>query len=132
MFRMTSDALRHPAARALTLLPLPGLLIGAGVVFIAGVMPTIVTFGIVWMVIFCAAPLALLVQMAGAGAASAYFGFGALLLLHLVVFHAPMIGGLVARNRSLTGMGLNTAVVGWSLLLGGWIALQRLGDAWPG
>ena len=129
---MTSAALRHPAARALMMLPMPGLLIGAGIVFIAGVMPTIVTFGIVWMVILCAAPLALLAQVAGAGAASVYFGFGALLLLHLVVFHAPLVGGLVARNRLLTATGLNTAVVGWSLLLGGWIAVQRLGDAWPG
>ncbi|HEV2081146.1 MAG TPA: hypothetical protein VGR32_01705 [Brevundimonas sp.] len=129
---MTSAALRHPATRALMLVPLPGLLIGAGIVFIAGVMPTIVTFGIVWTVIFCAAPLSLLAQVAGAGSASAYFGFGALLLLHLVVFHAPLVGGLVARNRLLTATGLNTAVVGWSLLLGGWVAVQCLGDAWPG
>jgi hypothetical protein len=129
---MTSAALRHPISRALMLLPVPGVLIGAGVVVIAGLMPTIITFGIVWMVIFCAAPLALLAQLAGAGSASVHFGFGALLLLHLVVFHAPLVGGLAARNRLLIAMGLNTAVVGWSLLLGGWIALQRLGDAWPG
>lgn len=129
---MTVTTLRHPAARALMMLPLPGLLIGAGILFIAGVMPTIVTFGIVWMIIFCAAPLALLAQIAGAGSASVYFGFGALLVLHLVIFHAPVVAGLVARNRLLIAAGLNTAVVGWSLLLGGWIAVQRLGDAWPG
>lgn len=129
---MTYAAPRHPISRALMFLPLPGLLIGVGVVSLAGVMPTIVTFGVVWMVIFCAAPLSLLAQFAGAGSASVYFGFGALLLIHLAVFHAPLIAGLVTRKGVLIATGLNTSLVGWSLLLGGWIAVQRMADAWPG
>lgn len=129
---MTAHILSHPVARALMSLPLPGLLIGWGVVVIGGLIPPVVTFGIVWMVIFCAAPFAILAQIAGAGQASAAVGFGFLLALHLILFHAPLVAGIITRRHLLIVSGLNTMIVGWALLLGGWIAVQRMGEAWPG